>query len=417
MQKIVNENKTIIFKGPYSLAFKEGEFDVLGITPDKDERITIPENKFLPVYAIKQGKLEVQDDYPNNTTEVNGKVIPVSWEKLVEKVLKSEINSILIIGAGSAGKTTLTTYLANKLSAAGRSVSLIDSDLGQSDIGPVGSIGLSILEKKVYDMSASKVFNFHFVGAVSPCLNLVELLVGLNKLRTAALRNSNIMIVDTSGWITGDGARVLKQAKIDLLNPDLIVLLQKNNECEHLIKNLYDYRIFRATVSENAREKLQDERKENRRNALLKYFVNAQTIKLSVKKIKLRNCFYTTGKQLDIPQELSNIVCFAEKYSDDEQTLVVLKKNIDSSKRSQIKKAFGKIKELVLGQEQGVYVGLMNDKNEYIGVGFIEKIDFVRETIYIYTNTDAQLIRSVSFGIMKYDNACNEVGYIEPGLL
>ena len=195
------------------------------------------------------------------------------------------------------------------------------------------------------------------------------------------------------------------------------MLLQKNNECEHLIKNLYDYRIFRATVSENAREKLQDERKENRRNALLKYFVNAQTIKLSVKKIKLRNCFYTTGKQLDIPQELSNIVCFAEKYSDDEQTLVVLKKNIDSSKRSQIKKAFGKIKELVLGQEQGVYVGLMNDKNEYIGVGFIEKIDFVRETIYIYTNTDAQLIRSVSFGIMKYDNACNEVGYIEPGLL
>ncbi|HON57230.1 MAG TPA: hypothetical protein PLJ38_09435, partial [bacterium] len=113
MLKNVYENKTLFFKGPYTITFKEGIFEIFGAQPDRDEKIVIPENKQVPVMVLKQGKIEVAENYPKGVTEVNGYPIPVSWDKLVEKIVKNNLNTILILGATDSGKSTLTHYLVN----------------------------------------------------------------------------------------------------------------------------------------------------------------------------------------------------------------------------------------------------------------------------------------------------------------
>jgi len=209
----------------------------------------------------------------------------------------------------------------------------------------------------------------------------------------------------------------LKQAKIEMINPDLIVLIQKDGECEHLIKNLNNHRIFRVGVSQNSRKKDIAERKKNRMNSVAAYMNNAQTVKLSLKKIKLRRCFFTTGAQKEIPENLANYILHIEKLGDNEGHFIVLKKHIESDKMNELKKKFGKIKVFYAGSEANTYVGLANENNDFIGVGIIEKIDFFRDNIYIITTVDAMQIKSVHIGSLKIDAFGNELGFIEPGAL
>src|SRR5438046_8754780 len=44
------------------------------------------------------------------------------------------------------------------------------------------------------------------------------------------------VLVDTGGLIAGDLGRTLKQAKIDLLDPDLVICLARGGECEAVLR-------------------------------------------------------------------------------------------------------------------------------------------------------------------------------------
>ena len=48
----------------------------------------------------------------------------------------------VVIGEVNSGKTTLVARLASALFARGRSVGVLDADVGQSEIGPPTTVGL-----------------------------------------------------------------------------------------------------------------------------------------------------------------------------------------------------------------------------------------------------------------------------------
>nr|HPG32098.1 hypothetical protein [bacterium] len=215
----------------------------------------------------------------------------------------------------------------------------------------------------------------------------------------------------------GDTGRLLKESKIDVLNPDIIVLIQKNNECEHLVKNLTGRKIFRVSVSNFVRTKTYEERKLNRKISLGKYLSNAQTVKLSLKKIKLKRCFFTSGTAEPIPENYANQISYIEKLGLNEGAFIITKKKIEKEKLADLKKKYNSLKIMVSGEESGLFAGLMNESNDYIGIGILEKIDIVRDNLYIKTCVDAQLIKSITLGLVKLDSEGNETGYVEPGTI
>ncbi|RLD93233.1 MAG: hypothetical protein DRI93_05570 [Aquificota bacterium] len=131
---------------------------------------------------------------------------------------------ILVVGPTDGGKTTLIKRLYNHWCTREK-VLVLDSDVGQSDVGPPGSLGLGTGSAPVEDLAQLREIALHFAGVLSPPEDLAQFTWGVERLfRLALSMKPDRLLVDTTGWIWGE-AISLKMAKCNLINPDLIVAI------------------------------------------------------------------------------------------------------------------------------------------------------------------------------------------------
>lgn len=158
-----------------------------------------------------------------------------AWAPALHAAARARVT--VIVGESEAGKTSLTAWLAGELAAAGDRVAVVDADLGQSEIGPPTTIGLGRIRGRVTRLADAECIALEFVGATSAARCLRETALATARLvdRARALAFDRIL-VDTSGLVAGDFGRALKRLKIDAVRPDLLVLVQRAGECEHIAR-------------------------------------------------------------------------------------------------------------------------------------------------------------------------------------
>jgi polynucleotide 5'-hydroxyl-kinase GRC3/NOL9 len=145
----------------------------------------------------------------------------------------------LVIGATDTGKTTLVTSLAVALAAAGHAVGVVDADLGQSDVGPPTTVGLGRVRRPVERLADVEVVELAFLGVTSPARCMRETAEATARLARRALESGcDRVIVDTSGLVQGPFGLALKRQKIDRVAPDVLVALQRRDECEPILRAL-----------------------------------------------------------------------------------------------------------------------------------------------------------------------------------
>ncbi len=153
-------------------------------------------------------------------------VIDPSWQDAVTRAAAARV--ILIIGETDSGKSSFTTFLANSLVERKFKVGVVDVDLGQSDIGPPTTVGLGLLAQPIDRLGEAEVAGLYFVGSTSPQGHVLPTVIGTKKMVEKALAlGVDRVLVDTSGLIQGELGRTLKQYKIDLVDPDLLLCLQR----------------------------------------------------------------------------------------------------------------------------------------------------------------------------------------------
>ncbi|MGE5531073.1 MAG: Clp1/GlmU family protein [Bacteroidota bacterium] len=131
------------------------------------------------------------------------------WLDLV-KQLPQEHGRIIVIGGSDTGKTTLCRWLLTKLPQQARPA-LIDSDIGQSTVGPPSCIG--------WRFAGATDFEFSFTGDITPATNPTATLAGTVKAVAAAeAAGAAVVLLDTSGYLGGRGGFGLKSAKFELLS-------------------------------------------------------------------------------------------------------------------------------------------------------------------------------------------------------
>ena len=361
MQQTVESNNTLLVDGPASVQLVSGKVDVFGNLIKEMKRILVREGKRLPFFVGEKAVFEISLGVNATIDQVAGRsTIPQSWNKPVETILSSPKKPlvILVLGKNDSGKSSYCTYLINKLIAGKCRVAVLDGDLGQSDIGPSGTVGYAVASKPLTELYDLKLENAFFVGVTSPIKAIAKTIEGLTAMKAQILERSiDFLIVNTDGWVTGEIAVKYKIALIKELKPDLIVGLPQADELETLVANIKEAPIILVEPSSSLNQRSPEKRKSLREMTYIRYLKDA----------KMQN--YPLSQ------------------------LTVEPKN-----------AIPKRQE----PEKGLLVGLYGSKNKFLGIGVLREINSVRKALKVQTSVSAKPKRLViGKVILKHEIAGN----------
>jgi polynucleotide 5'-hydroxyl-kinase GRC3/NOL9 len=185
---------------------------------------------------------------------------------------------VVLLGGLDSGKSTLGRAIAAVGVEAGRRVAYLDADLGQKTVGPPTAVTLRLLgdPSELEPDSMSRPDGLYFVGATSPPGQLLPLVVGTGSMvRRAREDGVDLVVVDTSGLVSGVYGQMLKYHKIELLRPDVVIGLQRGEELAPLlgiVQRFFTSEAIVLPVEPNTRSTSVDERAQNREEAFRRYF-------------------------------------------------------------------------------------------------------------------------------------------------
>jgi polynucleotide 5'-kinase involved in rRNA processing len=145
---------------------------------------------------------------------------------------------VFLVGGIDTGKTTFGLELVRRAASAGLSAALVDADIGQSTVGPPTTIGLKLCLDggEVTRTSVRAADALAFVGAITPPGYLLPMVAGTAKM-VAGARNAGcrLIVVDTTGYVSGIGGQLLKFYKADAVQPDVVVGFRRGGELEPVL--------------------------------------------------------------------------------------------------------------------------------------------------------------------------------------
>lgn len=201
--------------------------------------------------------------------------VPEQWRGLAAS-LDAERGTVMVVGGTDCGKTTLCWWLAEQL--AGRATTaLVDADIGQSVLGPPGTVGWRRLDGEQVE--------FIFVGDITPSRRPLGTVVAtVRACERAREGGAQWIVLDTSGYVDGAGASALKRAKLDLVEPtDLVLIEDHEGGLEHIARSVRprELEVHRlAAVAESAKSR--EFRRRWRQQRFAEYLREAQVQPISL---------------------------------------------------------------------------------------------------------------------------------------
>lgn len=341
MNKTLEKGKTLLVDGPAAVTILSGKAEIFSYPAVNPDKLIVREGKRLPFTAQKLTQLRISIGPKTAVKEVNATTIPVSWVKVtnVVKRINKRPAIIMVIGGVDSGKTSFCTYLTNRLINQNLKVTILDEDLGQSDIGPPGTVAYSHIVKPITDMFNLKEQNAIFVGTTSPSEAVNETIKAATTLKAEILRygETDCVIVNTDGWITDKDAAQFKACLATALRIDAVLCLQNRNEIHSLcdiIKEVLPNCIQEVAESPFAvSQRNQEKRRSLRELSYAKYLENAKVRNFSIYSIEIK------GNKAPI-------------YNKRAENLIV---------------------------------GIYDAQGRFLGIGIIHKVDYIRRSIKIFT--------------------------------
>jgi polynucleotide 5'-hydroxyl-kinase GRC3/NOL9 len=216
--------------------------------------------------------------------------------------------------------------------------------------------------------------------------------------------------VDTSGLIQGELGRELKQHKIDLVDPDLVVCLQRGGECEHVLRPYAGAArpaVLRLAPSAATRRRSPEERRQHRERSLRDYFAGARVVTLDLDRVVLRQPALGMGVALSPGQVeelavlLDDVVLWAERRGS--ELVVVTPGPIMETQTRRVEAAHEDVvlTGYSLDDFQGMLAGLDDERRETLGLGVVRAIDFAKRSLVVDTPVPEAEVAAVRLGRHK----------------
>jgi polynucleotide 5'-hydroxyl-kinase GRC3/NOL9 len=257
------QGHTLLLKGPASIRAEKGDAECLGAPINSENWTIIEETRQEPIYATDNTILEIRRGSGSSWTVVPEPTVPRAWNEAAE-VLERQRGVCIIIGEVDSGKSSLCTFLVNKcLDETGR-VGVVDTDVGQGDIGPPTTISSSVVQASIIGLHKATAEVSFFVGDTSPSLvpdKVVTLAARLKKRITSSVE---IVVVNTDGWLAEFNALRHKQTLLEEIQPDLVIALSRSDEIIDPLLDRVRFASLKLPSSSFARARSKEERKKAR---------------------------------------------------------------------------------------------------------------------------------------------------------
>ncbi|MEM2511032.1 MAG: Clp1/GlmU family protein [Candidatus Methanomethylicia archaeon] len=421
----VKRGSSLIVKGPARFSVLDGLVEVFGAPVSSGESFIAIADRYYPVEVIDNSIIEVSGGENSLCETVSVPLIPQDWKNAVDKILRFKNPVIIVLGDVDSGKSGFTLYLANRFCLSGIRVAIVDSDIGQSDIGPPTTIGLSVIDKPSTSYAGLPLTDAYFVGDNTPVGHLLPMVVGTMRMVDRGFKyGANAVIVNTTGMVYGGVAQALKYFKIEALNPNFIVALQRNSEIEHLLKPFEGViEILRLKTPQHIPRKSRSERTDYREFKLGQYFIGARTVTLKLSNIILLNTSIGYGNEnTEIRNIIEKIISIkplsVKTYG---KTIVMLIKSFlrpDMHEKlySYLKEKYDELKIVSLQKIRGLVLGLYDLSNRFLSLGILE--DISSEDIKVKSPVKSPLeVKYVRFGSIIVNEHGDEIARIKPGLI
>ena len=190
----------------------------------------------------------------------------------------------LVLGSTDTGKTTLIAAVAEH-AASKQPIGIVDADIGQSHIGPPATVGWAIVDGPQMDFSRLAIGGISFVGDIAPTGHLLQLTAAIIQSVQQSSKLAELIIIDTPGFIYGPAALALWWTMQRILQPELILAVERNDELSDILGGLqyHNSKLERIKCPPQLPTKSPQERRKYRQNQWNKYFRNSclYNIKLS----------------------------------------------------------------------------------------------------------------------------------------
>jgi len=384
---LVEGGTTLLIEG-YAEVEVQGYAEIFGC---KISRTTVEKGRIVPLYILEDSEVDVSGRY----ITVRGSTIPKSWDELLKVIEGEGYRKIMLFGETDSGKSSLATYLANKLEG-GKWI--VDLDVGQADVAHPCAMGFGFTRGGVTSISQVDMIDGFFVGMLSPTGKEARCLQGIASMmkKIENLRGQDYVIVDTTGWVWGKRARTYKLAKIELIEPDLIVCFGKT---PYYLKDFNTFEVESFVLKKRSREI----RSEIRKRIYERWLENSKVRRFSVDEVELGNTTLFKGERIDFLDVLDVNVVFAEKGYDFLNVCVEEYVDVGVELIKALLEVYNVRDICIFSRDQllGLLVGLYGER--YLGCGVLRGIDVECREIVVETPVDCK-VKRIEFGEVKLEN-------------
>lgn len=300
---VVEAGRTLLVSGPADIQLVQGKVGIYAYPLERNRVISIPEGKQLPVEVLENSTLECWISAHGKYSEIVGNTVPDSWMETAETMLENRKGRIMILGNVDAGKSTFCTVLANLALKAGMKITVLDLDLGQSDIGPPGSIGLGRVRNHILTLSEVTPEVLYFVGYISPAPVTDKILEGVNRLLPKT--ESDVLVVNTDGWILGEQAIIFKSRLINTFEPSFVVGIGRETDLRPILE-MTGCTSFQVDSPSLILKRTREQRKELRELAYRKYLKDGRVITIDTHRIQLVDSYERMIQHAEFDSSLIN---------------------------------------------------------------------------------------------------------------
>ncbi|MHA1460150.1 MAG: Clp1/GlmU family protein [Promethearchaeota archaeon] len=333
----VQKEHTLLIKGSSRVQLLEGKIEVFGkiFEPKKNEQentIIVPSANIYPLYALEPSKLEIFTNNKNNLQIIEENTINKEWIKIKDAVISTIRKNgdkkpikLMVLGL-SSGKTTLIKYLANNILKEGFKASFLDSDLGQQLLYLPTTLNIGEIKKNIVSSADIETEATVFIGSTFPKANFKFIVSHscndlINNFHSTH-KDTDIVLIDSDGWIKTEAGIIYKNFFIDTVDPDILIVFhdEEIEELEEIEKNASKSKkrkiYFVKEENKYFYEKDKEERRFLRQSQFAKVLENYRKISIPLDDIKFIKAGYDPeeDKIIEVEIDLRNLITLPYHY-------------------------------------------------------------------------------------------------------